>query len=69
MMEEEPHPPWQHDISYKFRPEGGKNLGGFGCFNAGVFVVRGKHSGKKYVEKKFKEQDSTYSFLSITLDD
>ncbi|KAI4170670.1 MAG: hypothetical protein LQ343_004768 [Gyalolechia ehrenbergii] len=57
MMEEEPHPPWQHDISYKFRPEGGKNLGGFGCFNAGVFVVRGKHSGKKYVEKKFKEQD------------
>ncbi|KAL8935086.1 MAG: hypothetical protein Q9216_005593 [Gyalolechia sp. 2 TL-2023] len=56
-MEKEPHPPWNHDISWKFQPAGGKNLGGAGCFNAGVYVVRGKATGKKYIEKKFKGED------------
>lgn len=45
-------PPADHDISRQFEPVDRRNIGGNGCFNAGVFVVRHKRSGKKYVEKK-----------------
>lgn len=56
-MEGEPQRPYHHDISHQFQQIGGKNLGSFGCFNAGVYVVRSKANGKKYVEKKFKSED------------
>ncbi|KAL9055061.1 MAG: hypothetical protein Q9206_003291 [Seirophora lacunosa] len=49
-------PPVDHDISRQFEPVDRRNIGGNGCFNAGVFVVRHKRSGKKYVEKKISPQ-------------
>ena len=50
-------PPENHDISHFFEPVGGRSIGGRGAFNAGVFVVRGKRSGRKFVEKRFNPED------------
>ena len=46
------------DLGHLFENvQGGRNLGGHGCFNGGVFVVKKISSGRKYVEKKFKTED------------
>ncbi|KAL8717724.1 MAG: hypothetical protein Q9225_005064 [Loekoesia sp. 1 TL-2023] len=50
-------PPADHDISHLFEPVGNRNIGAAGAFNAGVFIVRGRKTGKKYVEKKFSQED------------
>ncbi|KAL8831881.1 MAG: hypothetical protein Q9170_005108 [Blastenia crenularia] len=49
--------PAKEDISDMFTEPNGRNLGGFGNYNAGVFVVRGKRTGTNYVAKYFKTED------------
>ncbi|KAL9611839.1 MAG: hypothetical protein Q9167_003533 [Letrouitia subvulpina] len=46
-----------HDISHHFERLDRSSIGGSGCFNAGVFVVRQKSSGRICVEKKLKPED------------
>ncbi|KAL8808624.1 MAG: hypothetical protein Q9200_004183 [Gallowayella weberi] len=50
-------PPRDYDMSHKFEYMDAHNIGGHGFFNAGVFIVRRKKDGKKYVEKKYKPED------------
>ncbi|KAL8736395.1 MAG: hypothetical protein Q9181_002428 [Wetmoreana brouardii] len=68
-MEKRP-PPREHDISHKFEPLNSGNLGREGYYNAGVYVVRSKRSGKTYVEKRYAPQDvlnSTAEFEMLLL--
>ncbi|KAL9035903.1 MAG: hypothetical protein Q9214_006376 [Letrouitia sp. 1 TL-2023] len=46
-----------HNISHQFERLDRPSVGGGGCFNAGVFVVRQKSSGRICVEKKLKPED------------
>lgn len=52
-----PPPPTDYDLSDNFAPVDKRNIGGQGCFNAGVYVVKSKRSGNKYVEKKFSPKN------------
>ncbi|KAI4137279.1 MAG: hypothetical protein LQ341_005215, partial [Variospora aurantia] len=45
------------DISRNFENVNRRNIGGNGCFNAGVFIVRHKRSRNKYVEKKYSPEN------------
>ncbi|KAL8971557.1 MAG: hypothetical protein Q9197_003213 [Variospora fuerteventurae] len=45
------------DIGHNFENVNRRNIGGNGCFNAGVFIVRHKRSGNKYVEKKYSPEN------------
>lgn len=47
------NPPKDHDITRHFEPVDRRNIGGTGCFNAGVYVVRSKRTGNLCVEKKY----------------
>ncbi|KAI4102157.1 MAG: hypothetical protein L6R37_004522 [Teloschistes peruensis] len=57
METRETHSPKDHDISFKFEYVNSSNIGQDGCYNAGVYVVRSKRSGQKYIEKKYHWQD------------
>ncbi|KAL8686753.1 MAG: hypothetical protein Q9218_006887 [Villophora microphyllina] len=50
-------PPRDRDISGKFEYVNRGDLGGDGCFNAGVYVVKSRRSGKTYIEKKYQWRD------------
>ncbi|KAI4223434.1 MAG: hypothetical protein L6R36_005426 [Xanthoria steineri] len=50
-------PPYKHDISHKFQLADSHNLGGHGCFNAGVFIVKRISTGENAVQKRYKTED------------
>ncbi|KAL8662010.1 MAG: hypothetical protein Q9202_005064 [Teloschistes flavicans] len=56
-MSSQERPIATNDISHKFSHENPKNIGGKGCFNGGVFIVRSKRTGQKYIEKRYVDAD------------
>ncbi|KAL8684332.1 MAG: hypothetical protein Q9224_006429, partial [Gallowayella concinna] len=57
MVMEEGAPPKDYDFSHNFEYVNSHNLGAESSFNAGVYVVRRKRDGAKFVEKKYKTED------------
>ncbi|KAL8925304.1 MAG: hypothetical protein Q9208_003594 [Pyrenodesmia sp. 3 TL-2023] len=50
-------PPKTYDISHMFEPVDRHDIGGTGNFNAGVFIVRHRRTGKVLVEKRYKPDE------------
>ncbi|KAL8966286.1 MAG: hypothetical protein Q9183_003437, partial [Haloplaca sp. 2 TL-2023] len=54
---DKPPKPSDESLTHCFTYTSQKNLGADGCFNAGVYIVRSRRSGTRYVEKKYKTSD------------
>lgn len=50
-------PPKTHDISHMFEPVDRRDIGGTGAFNAGVFIVQHRRTGKVLVEKRYNPDE------------
>ncbi|KAL9604687.1 MAG: hypothetical protein Q9219_000407 [cf. Caloplaca sp. 3 TL-2023] len=56
-----------HDMSTCFERSTRGNIGGDGQFNGGIFVVKRKKTGQRYVEKKFTPEDITTGHAYIEM--
>ncbi|KAL8655122.1 MAG: hypothetical protein Q9226_003171 [Calogaya cf. arnoldii] len=60
-------PPSKVEFSHKFVLANTRNIGGDGCFNAGVFVVKRKSTGETMVEKRYKVQEIRFGTAAFEM--